>query len=66
VRFGTIFSDKTQTIFSVAREESAFTSEALLASGPLLPGDELVRPTKEDLGRQVPAQFTAEGAGYFY
>jgi hypothetical protein len=28
-------------------------------------GDELVRPTEEDLGGQVPAKFAAEGAGYF-
>jgi hypothetical protein len=28
----------------------------------LLPGDELVRPTEEDLGRQVPAKFATERA----
>jgi hypothetical protein len=33
----------------------------LPASSPLLTGDELVRPTEEDLGGQVPAQFAAEG-----
>ena len=32
------------------------------ASGSLLAGDELVRPTEEDLGGQVPALFAAEGA----
>jgi hypothetical protein len=48
-----IFSDKPQTIFSVAREEPT----SLSATGPLLLGDELVRPTEEDLGAQVPAQF---------
>ena len=35
----------------------------LPASGPsLLSGDQLVRPTEEDLRWQVPAQFAAEGA----
>jgi hypothetical protein len=35
---------------------------ALPASGPLLPGDELVKATEEDFARQVPAQVPAEGA----
>ena len=34
----------------------------LTASGPLLPGDELVRPTEEDLRWQVPTQFATQGA----
>jgi len=33
---------------------------ALPPSDPLLAGDEWVRPTEEDLARQVPAQFAAE------
>ena len=33
-----------------------------LPHGPLLAGDELVRPTEEDLSGKVPPQFTAEGA----
>jgi hypothetical protein len=38
------------------------TSEALPASGSLLTGDELVRPTEEDLSGQVPTQFAAQAA----
>ena len=38
---------------------SAF--EASPASCPLLAGDELVRLPEEDLRRQVPARFAAEG-----
>ena len=38
------------------------TSEALSASRPPVAGDELVRPTEEDLRWQVPARFAAEGA----
>ena len=30
---------------------------------PPLPGDEAVRSPEEDLTRQVPSQFTAEGGG---
>jgi hypothetical protein len=36
--------------------------EALPASCPLLAGDELVRPTEEDLGGQVPAKFATKRA----
>lgn len=37
------------------------TSEALPASAPLLVNHELVKPTEEDFGGQVPTQFAAEG-----
>ena len=38
------------------------TSEALLASGPLLVNYELVGFSEEDLGGKVPTQFATEGA----
>ena len=60
--FGTIFRDKLgkNSLWSPVRSPHS-TSEALPASDTLLPGDELVGASEEDLGGQVPAQFAAEG-----
>ena len=41
---------------------SIYSRNSSPVSTPLLVGDELVRPTEEDLRGQVPAQLSAQGA----
>ena len=56
-------------LFHASASEENLCSEASFCLGrtslprdPLLAGGELVRSPEEDFGRQVPAQFAAEGA----
>jgi hypothetical protein len=44
------------------RSRASRPGRTLPTSGPLLLNHELVRPTEEDLARQVPPQFATEGA----